>query len=185
MKRVGIVHGFRGSSAIHWQTWLARKCSKVLKLETAYPKLPKKHNPRLPAWLEALGRTMPIIDEASALVGHSLGCTTILQMLRKIEKVGLVILVAPPSLSRVEASEAAHLTHFYDGLDAKGLRGKILRAHVYSSENDPWVDARAAEMLANDLKAKFHLLPGAGHINVDAGYHTFPGIIEHIKSVTD
>lgn len=176
--RVGIIHGYQGSGATHWQSWLARKC-KALGAETHFPKLPDRFGqPKLSAWLEAIERTMPVIDEATALVGHSLGYPTILQLLKndRIEAVGLVVLVSPSSRSRVEESNLSFLAHFYDGLNT-ATGAKARRIEVYASDNDPWVDPLAARDLATDLEACFHLIHGGGHLNTAAGYHTFPEIL--------
>lgn len=185
INRVCIVHGHGGSGATHWQTWLARKCERVLKLETHYPKLPDRHGrPMLPAWLEALDRTLPFIDSTTALIGHSLGCPTILQLLRRrdlhLGEVGLVVLAAPSSRSRVLVSELSFLTHFYDGLHNHELQLRNLArsAHVYASENDQWVNPPEAARLARDLHAEMHWLNGAGHINVASGHHTLPEVFK-------
>ncbi len=186
IQRVGIIHGTGGSSAIHWQTWLSRKCER-LGLEAIYPKLPNNNRPTLSAWLEALTRAMPVIDETTALVAHSMGCPTILQLLRarvEIVKAGLVVLVAPSSQSRAVAIQP-HLLQFYEGLtDAAigSLRQKIGSSTVFAADNDRVVCPVDAERIARLLGSDFRLIPGGGHLNVTAGYHTFPEVLSLVTS---
>ena len=180
-QRVGIIHGYAGSGARHWQTWLARNC-RLLGAETHYPKLPGRFaQPTLPAWLEAIERTMPVMDESTALIGHSLGCPTILQLLREeqIKQVGLIVLVAPSTLSRVAASELGFLRDFYENLNGR-TACKAKKAAVFTSDNDRWVDPYAALALALELHADFHLIKDGGHLNVASGHHTFPEVLDLI-----
>jgi predicted alpha/beta hydrolase family esterase len=186
IQRVVIVHGWDGSSAIHWQSWLARKCERVLKVETHYPKLPEKHHPVLSAWLEALDRILPVINETTALVGHSMGSIVALQLLlHRRPKVSMLLLVAPSSESRVAASDTARfLLPFYDGLGNIGeLKVDIKEAHVWASGNDNWIDPTEAQCLSTRLGAEFHFVSGAGHFNVASGHHTFPDVLALLRTI--
>ena len=188
IRNVGIVHGYAGSGATHWQNWLERKC-RALELETHFPKLPDRFSvPRLPAWLEAIERTMPKINEATALVAHSLGCPTVLQLLKseRIERVGLVVLVAPSSSIRVQQSNLpddlkASVLGFYDKFDPTCALNKARRIEVYCSDNDVWVDSHITFQLALSMQANFHLIHGAGHFSPSNGHHTFPEIFNLIQ----
>ncbi len=172
-----IVHGYGGSGATHWQRWLERKC-RHLGIETHFPNLPDRFaEPKLPAWLEALERTMPVISQSTALVGHSMACPAILQLLaRQSNEAGLVVLAAP--VTRDEMFPCTR--HFWDGFDPASVRGKTRRIEMFTSDNDRYVDTGIAQRLAADLGAGFHIIPGAGHLSVAAGYHAFPEVLELI-----
>jgi predicted alpha/beta hydrolase family esterase len=190
---VAIIHGIAGSGATHWQRWLERK-SRFLGAETVFPKMPGRFGvPDLNAWLGAWQRLMPLVGETAALVGHSLGCATILQRLARdegIRTVGLVILVAPGSVSRIKESAAIRseavrkgILGFYEEpgqavpLHVAAAR-KAKRVAVFTSDNDPLVNPMAAFDMALEMNATFHMLHGKGHFNVAAGFHRFPEVLE-------
>jgi len=181
--RVGIVYGWRGSSAIHWQTWLARKC-RALGIETVYPKLPNKQRPKLGEWTAALNKALPRVDEETALVGHSLGCNAILHFLKRksVKRVGLVVLVAPASVEKILASEAPFLVPFFQNVDFAAARKKAVRIEIFASDDDAWGGAAEARKLAARLGAKLHVVRGGGHLNVSAGFHSFPEVFELLVS---
>ena len=181
--RVGIVYGWCGSSALHWQTWLARKCRK-LGMKTAYPKLPNKQRPKLGEWMTALGKALPRVDEETALVGHSLGCNAILRFLKRksVKRVGLVVLVAPLSLKQVLESDAPFVAPFLRDLDCAAARKKALRIVVLVSNDDSWSDLKDVRMLARKLGAELRVVRGGGHLNASAGFHSFPEVLELLIS---
>jgi predicted alpha/beta hydrolase family esterase len=182
--KVVILHGYAGSGANHWQTWLARRC-RALGLETHYPKLPKKYRPQREEWLAALKPLARSWNERTVVVGHSLGCPTALQLLLSPRKLGLLLLVAPTSEPRIRRSELNFLASFYEGLDLQRAAQRVLRTEVLVSDNDPWVSVKEARATARALHGKLHVLPKAGHINIATGYHTLPGALQMILNPND
>ena len=184
IRRIGIIHGAGGSGRKHWQSWLAGQC-RNRGLEVYYPKLPESDRPRLSAWLRALEETMPVIDSSTALVCHSLGCATALQLLRKrgIKEVGLLVLVAPSSLSKVLASDFSFVAHFFDGLDY-GLANaaiKTRRTALFDSNSDhQWRNAREIGYWKLALDPQVHIVRDGGHINVASGHHTLQPVLDLI-----
>jgi uncharacterized protein len=176
--RVCILHGYGGSGVLHWQTWLAKKCQK-LGLATIYPKLPSKDAPKLQAWLAALSEEMPKIDESTALVGHSLGCQTMLHLLARkdIKSVGLVILVAPLSISKIKESDLSFLAPFWNGIDAAALSRKAKRVVIFASDNDKWSNIEDARKLAKETHADLRIIASGGHLNASSGQHTFREVL--------
>ncbi len=176
--RVCILHGYGGSGVLHWQTWLAKKCLK-LGLSVSYPKLPNKDAPKLGEWLVALKEEMPKIDENTALVGHSLGCPAILHLLARhdIKSVGLVILVAPPSIMKIRASELSFLAPFWDSLNSAALERKAKRIVIFASDNDKWGDVEDSRKLAKAVHADLRVIASGGHINASSGHHTFREVL--------
>ena len=176
IRRVGIIHGTGGSERKHWQTWLAAQC-RDQGLEVHYPKLPRANHPQLSAWLEALKRALPVIDRETALVCHSLGCVTSLQLLKDegIKELGMLVLVAPPALSKVLASEYNFQAHFFDGLDDALIKAaiKARRVVLFESVNDHrWGDKKELGYWKEALDPKVHIVRNGGHINLASGHHT-------------
>jgi predicted alpha/beta hydrolase family esterase len=183
-KRVGIIYGWGGSSAVHWQSWLARKC-RTLGFETIYPKLSEKEKPVLRVWLRELKRALPAVDEETALVGHSAGCGAILHLLERkdVRRVGLVVLVAPLSLEKILASEAPFIAPFFEDIDFETVKKKAVRIEIFASDDDAWGGAAEARKLCRKLKkARLHVVRGGGHLNVSAGFHAFPEVLALLAS---
>jgi predicted alpha/beta hydrolase family esterase len=188
-KQVVIVPGWKGSGATHWQRWLERKC-RALGAEVHCPKLPGRFKkPQLSAWLEALERVAPIINETTALVGHSLGCPTILHMLERdyVRSVGLVVLVAPVTASRMiehvdkyPSSEAFQaMMSFQDGLGRATWKAR--RIEIFTSFDDIWVDPVETMRYAQVTGANFTGITNGGHLSMADGYHTFPWVLDQLK----
>ncbi len=179
--RVGIVYGHGGYYENHWQTWLARECKKA-RLETHYPDLPEPKWPVLENWLDALRKDMPVVDDQTVLVGHSLGCAAILHWLTspKIKTVGAVILVGPAAESNVAKSKLAFLTPFHQNYDLQMVRKKARRIELFASDEDIWMSIDDSKKMAHELGAHLHVFHKAGHLSINHGYTTFPEVLELI-----
>lgn len=190
IETVILVPGVPGNSPRHWQKWLADQCMEH-GLKTFYPQLhPERDNLRLSVWLRTLERVVSHIRdlESTALVGHSVGCMTILQLLENIvqtDEIRLAILVSPSSLSSADIN-VPNFRSFFKGLISDGkldavkiqrIKNRILESHVFASDNDLLVDENDARILAADLCARFHLIPGAGHMGDASGRTEFPEIL--------
>lgn len=181
MTRALIIHGYASSGPKHWQTWLARECKKA-GLETHYPDLPDPYHPDLAAWMQALKAEMPKIDAQAALVGHSLGCAVIHHLLKRkdVRHVGRVILVAPATSEKVAESKLAFLSPFYQDMDLATTKSKAKKIDVFASDDDHWMSMDESTRLARDLDATLHTFVDGGHLSINAGFHTFPEVLDVI-----
>lgn len=92
-----IVHGWGGNSKEGWFPWL-RKELESRGIEAVVFDMPETENPKIETWVPYLQNNIPNPDEGTILIGHSIGCQTILRYLEKLPeklKIGKVILVAP------------------------------------------------------------------------------------------
>ncbi len=179
--RILIIHGYASSGPKHWQTWLARECEKA-GLETHYPDLPNPYNPDVGEWMAALRAELPDPDERTALVGHSLGCAAIFHLLKQehVRTVGDVVLVAPAHARNVAQSRQAYLAPFYQGMDYANARKKAGRIDLFVSDEDVWMSMADSKAMARELGARLHVFHDAGHLSINAGYHTFPEVLDVI-----
>ena len=157
-----ILHGYLGSGPGHWQTWLAGRLRSG-DAAVHYPDLPDAEHPRLDAWLDALAGELAAIAEPPVVLCHSLAC---ILWMHHVAEGGMpasrVLLVAPPSESGVPDV----LKSFFP---APGVT--IPNARVVCSDNDPYCPEGAVS-----LYGPGDVLPGAGHINPDAGYGPWPAV---------
>lgn len=81
MKRVILIHGWQGEPGNHWKKWFRKELETrgVLVIE---PNMPNESN-RPEDWINRLSEVVGELDNETVLVGHSLGCPTIVGFLSK------------------------------------------------------------------------------------------------------
>jgi predicted alpha/beta hydrolase family esterase len=173
-----IVHGWQGSQGPHWQRWLAPRLQRA-GWTVRFPALPDPMAPVLSAWVAALD------EELTALTGgppgervvicHSLGCVLWLQHAARgsaARRVGRVLLNAPPG-------PVVDLPSFFPvPLDADAVAAAAGETRIVCSDDDPYCPEGALRAYAEPLGLPCDLLPGQGHLNVDAGYGPWPAMLD-------
>jgi predicted alpha/beta hydrolase family esterase len=106
------------------------------------------------------------------VICHSLACLSWLRIAassnrRRAER---VLLVAPPWREDVEPVARA-LTHDAAPADVQRAAGETL---LVCSDNDPYCPPGAVATFAEPLGIEARVIPGAGHVNPDAGYGPWP-----------
>lgn len=80
MNKIYIVHCWDGSKDDGWYPWLDEKLTsennKVFRFN-----MPNTANPKIDEWVSFLDQQIDNLDENTYLVGHSIGCQTILRYL--------------------------------------------------------------------------------------------------------
>jgi predicted alpha/beta hydrolase family esterase len=175
--RTLILHGWQGSGPEHWQSWLARRLHDA-GAHVQYPELPDCDVPCPDRWGAALHRELRALaagDGERVVIAHSLGCVLWLReaaRLRRGHHVDRVALVAPPC----PGSKVPELAQFFPtGADKAAIDAAAGRTRLVCSDDDPYCPGRgAAEHWGEPLQLDVDLLPGAGHLNAEAGYGPWP-----------
>jgi uncharacterized protein len=168
-----ILHGLEGSGPHHWQTWLAGRL-RTRGERVAYPHLPDPLDPHPADWDRALGEELALLDEPVVLC-HSLACLLWLRIAARpgAERLASrVLLVAPPHREDL-APVARFLDHGARARDVTRAAGETL---VVCADDDPYCPPGAVNTYAEPLGIPVHVIPGAGHINTDAGYGEWPDV---------
>src|SRR4051794_3101709 len=159
-----ILHGYQGSGPGHWQSWLAGRLRST-DATVRFPDLPDADDPRPQSWLEVLERELDSFPDAPVVICHSLACLLWMHHVARGGKpASRVLLVAPPSITG--APEMLH--SFFPAPEVE-----LPNARLVCSDNDPYCPEGAVTLYAG-LPAD--VLPGAGHINPDAGYGSWPAV---------
>lgn len=176
-RRFLILHGWQGSSGPHWQRWLAAQLRDAGH-EVQLPELPDPMTPVLSDWLAALDAELgaAAADDDLTVVCHSLGCILWLHHAaapqRPAVRARRVLLNAPP------APLGELPTFFPVPLDPGAVMAAAGTTRLVCSDEDPYCPGGAVAAYAEPLGLPYDLLPGQGHLNVDAGYGPWPAMLD-------
>ena len=153
------------------------------------PAMPHPEEPTIDDWVGKVAEVVGQADAETYLVGHSIGCQTVLRYVQALEaeqKVGGVLLVAP--FTRLDPAE---LEDPDDQRIAKPwietplywdkMKEHCERFEAIFSQDDPCVPVENAQTFAQNLGAKIVLLNGLKHINGEAGVTELPEALEFFE----
>lgn len=177
-----LLHGWQGNGPAHWQTWLADQLRESGR-EVRYPELPDADAPALGAWLHALRGTLAgLPDNGFDVLCHSLASVLWLQHVGepggyhgRAPRAARVLLVAPPSPSTTIPELAPFLPV---PLDLHAVRRAADGTVLVCSDDDPYCPEGAATVYGRALKMPTTIIPGGGHLNVEAGYGPWPAVLD-------
>ncbi|GAB2619098.1 alpha/beta hydrolase [Kocuria himachalensis] len=178
VRRVVVVHGYDAAPDQHWFPWLRERLT-AEGVRTVVVELPEPSFPEAGAWLDAVARAVGEPDRHTHLVGHSLGCITLLRHLAGLPEpwaLGGLVLVAGFT-GRLEGVPL--LDEFLaEDVDVSAVRANVRRRLVLRSDDDPTVPPAATEALAERLGAPVRVVPGAGHFCGSDGVTRLPAVLD-------
>jgi predicted alpha/beta hydrolase family esterase len=174
-----ILHGWQNHRPeAHWQHWLADRLAERGH-HVAYPQLPDPDDPALEAWLGALeGQLAALGNGERVVLAHSLSAVLWLHAVARdlpgVADVDRVLLVAPPSATVLVRHP--QVTEFapppLDGLELPAA------TRLVAGDDDPYLPEGAQAAYGDPLGLPAELLPGAAHLDLDAGYGSWPAVLE-------
>jgi len=140
--RVIIVHGWRGYPEKGWFPWLKRELEKrgFIVNVSQFP----LDNKTISTWVRELEKAVGTPDMETFLVGHSIGCQTIMRYLEKLPenvKIGGVIFIAgffKPIKNHSDMQEI-NKKWVMQNLDSKKVKMHINKSIAIFSDDDPYV----------------------------------------------
>jgi predicted alpha/beta hydrolase family esterase len=166
MKRVIIVHGWQGAPQEGWKPWLKQELQ-AAGFEVTIPVMPHPDRPHPGAWVQKLARTIHTPDQDTYLVGHSLGCITILRYLEVLglpARVGGAVLIAGFASDLSRPGYNGELALFFTRpINWKHIKRHCGRIIAINSDNDPWVTPTNLQVFADKLGAQTRLMTGMEH----------------------
>lgn len=176
-----LIHGSYGNPYKNWIPWLKKQLSKR-QLNCIVPSFPTPYKQDYESWSMILKAYLEIgyITEDTTFVTHSLGGIFLVKFLIDNEiKVKKIITIA--GFNNLEFADDMNLyKSFY-------MNDRISDIRLYSSEiisiysdNDPYVQKRAAEQFADDIRAQKVLIKEAGHFNEKYGYTEFRELLKYL-----
>jgi predicted alpha/beta hydrolase family esterase len=183
-----LVHGWQNHRpAGHWQHWLADRLT-GLGHRVDYPQLPDPDHPDLERWLAELRTRVRVLrGQGLTVICHSLACMLWLHAVARDNvsgPVARVLLVAPPSPATVRqnAAIAAFSPPF---VTAVQVTAAAKHTRIIGGDNDPYCPEGALAMYGEPLGLPTDILVGAAHLDQDAGYGSWPSLLDWCLEPSD
>jgi len=189
-KRVFIIHSWGGTPHEPLYKWLKSELEKK-DFEVVVPEMPNSEKPEIEAWVSKLGEIIGVSDKDTILVGHSIGCQTVLRYLEKLRPrtlVGGVVLIAPwLTLSNLENDEERQVA-------APWLNTSIKEVNVVKhtpkitaifSDNDPFVPSENIELFKKRFNVEVVVEHKRGHFTIDDGVEKLESALNAILEIKE
>lgn len=188
MKRAIIIHCWEGYPEYCWYPY-AKKELEALGFEVKVPAMPDTVNPKLREWLPALQDAIGEPDEDLYLIGHSLGCATIMRYLESMpdsKKIRGAVFVAGFN-ENVGYDEIQ--SFFETPIDLEKVKAKSKNGFMaIHSDDDPHVDLKYADVFKDKLGAEVIIKHNAKHfsgaIEGEEACLELPDLVESVKKLS-
>ncbi|WP_291365201.1 RBBP9/YdeN family alpha/beta hydrolase [Acetobacter sp. UBA5411] len=176
-----IIHGYTANPQANWFPWLATELEKAGATVTV-PAMPSPFEPRLDEWLATVNATVSPLKGNVTLIGHSLGCVTLLRYLMSCpdtEKIPGYVLVS--GFDRTLSTLPALSSFTEETLDYDALRSRFpFRVSIFS-DNDSIVDPKVSRDLAVSLDTEEIEIPSGGHFLDREGFTQLPALLQALQ----
>ncbi len=171
-KRVFVIHGWEGYPEEGWFPWLKGELeAKGFRVEV--PAMPDRAAPRIEKWVWYLVERVDNPDKDTFLIGHSIGCQTILrylQTLKENQQVGGVVLVAgfttlTPAATPTPEEQAIARPWLETPIDWDIVKHRSKHFTAIFSNTDPFVPIENAKVFASKLDAEVIIEQNKGHFS--------------------
>ncbi|WP_373358144.1 RBBP9/YdeN family alpha/beta hydrolase [Acinetobacter lactucae] len=184
MRQIFVLHGYSASIDDHWFLDLKHQIENENTKVTLIP-FPDSENPDAEAWQKVLDKNIPVVDENTYFVAHSLGVITLLHFLQRhdYQNIGGIILVSGFSgpISDFSSLDGYITKSKVDTNYFRGIKKKL----VYLSDNDDLVPPKLTIQLAKEIDAPYITIPNGGHFLGREGYTKFPQVVNSLKEMLE
>ena len=173
-KRVFIIHGWGGSPKDPLLRWLKSELEKN-DFDVIVPEMPDSEKPKIETWVLKLKEIVKEPDKDTILVGHSIGCQTILRYLEKLHptlRVGGIVFIAPWfTLSNLESDEEWQIADPWlnTSIRRTGIIKHIPKITAIFSNNDPYVPSENIEVFKEKFNTEVIIEHEKGHFTAADG----------------
>ena len=189
MKKVFIVHAFRGNPNGGWKPWLMGELDKIDVYACALP-MPTPNEPKCDEWVQEISRNIQEANHDIFLIGHSLGCAAILNYLETLntdKKLGGVFLVAGPC-EALETENPNSITRKFDNFFSHPFafdKIKNTAEHfvIIHGDNDEKVPLKHAEKVSRELAGELVVIKDGSHLSGWNGFYALPQLLDKFKEI--
>ena len=176
-----IIHAWGEGPDSCWYSWLKAELEKR-GFDVQVPAMPDTDEPKIEAWVSALKRHVPQPDEQTVLIGHSIGCQTILRYLAALPngvRTGRVVFAAPwTQLTGLEPDSQKIAQPWLDTpIDWAAAKQHAPSFTALFSDDDEWVPVAEEATFKEKLGAITYMLHAGGHFDQQT---TFPELLDAV-----
>ena len=185
MKRVILVHRWYGSPEADWYPWLKQELESK-EITVLVPAMPTPDAPEIKTWNSALAKAVGKPDMDTYLIGHSVGCQTILRYLEQAAataRVGGCVFVAGFfDLQGIETEEEERIAKSWleTPINCNKIKTHTKRIVTIFSDNDPFVKVDQAKLFEQRLQAKTIIESKKGHFSGSDGVKELPNAFKAV-----
>lgn len=192
MPRVYIVHGWEGSPDEGWFPWLRGELSKQ-KCSVHVLEMPNPIAPQIDSWVRFLAAAVGQPDTDTYLVGHSIGCQTILRYLERLPvgaKIGGAVFVAgwvslKPAALEDEDAKAVADPWLHRPLSWVKIKTHLPKLVAIASDDDPFVSLEDQHIFRQHLGAEVIIEHSRGHFSGSDGVTMLPAARDAVLRLTN
>ncbi len=178
-----IFHGAYGYPQENWFPWLQQKI--IASSRMCYvPAFPTPENQHLEGWFEAFQQNDAYaITSQTILIGHSLGAVFLLRLLERyhIEVKTSILVGAFLGKIGIEKFDSINESFFQQSFDWARIKSRSKQIICYDGNDDPYVSPVMFDFIADQLGAVKVIISQGGHLNLPAGYETFPQLWRQLE----
>lgn len=189
-KQAFIIHGWDGYPEEGWFPWMKAKLEKS-GFSVEVPSMPHPAEPTIEDWVGHLTKLVGEPDKDTYLIGHSIGCQTILRYLASLagKKIGGTVLVAGFfELVPLETEEEKGIVKPWleTPIDFAKVKAATTNITVILSDNDEWVPLeRNKQLFEQYLNPEVIVEHGKGHYSGSSGVKELPAALEAVLKYTN
>jgi uncharacterized protein len=173
MKRVFLIHGYKGNPKNHWFPWVVSELEKKKGVLATAFSMPNSESPSVSEWVKTMEEKIENPDEETFLIGHSLGVAAILgfiEALTENKKVGGIVLVSGGFSDRFST-------------DYESVKEKTESIVVIHAKDDNMVSYEKGKEMSERLNAKLITLDKGGHFTTKDNKFEFPEVRDELLSI--
>lgn len=180
-RRAVIIHGWDGQPDSGWLASL-RLALEQQGFNVTAPALPHPDRPTIADWVATLARSVGQPDSQLVLIGHSIGCQTILRYLAQVATpiAGALLVAGFSTLHNLATAEEKTIAApwLVTPIDTAAVRIQCPHLRVYLSDNDAWVPLEPnRDWFTEQLGAEVVVCAQAEHFTGSAGEQLVPELV--------
>lgn len=188
MKNYFIIHGFKGSNIENWFPWFKQKIDSEFNL-CIIPQFPIDDEHHVyNEWkkiLDVYNKEYNLMNEDSIVIGHSTGSICSLKyILENKVKIKKLILVSGfnnfLSPNPNDLHNKLNPTYYVDENIISDIKSYVDEIICMYGDNDPYIPQDVLHAFAESINAKEVIIPGGGHLNIEAGFDSFDDLLKEI-----
>lgn len=190
MKKVYIIHGWRGYPKEGWFPWLKKELEKR-GFNVHIPKMPDADTPNIKNWINFINKNVKDLDKETIFIGHSIGCQAILRFLElKKEKIGGAVFLAGWFNLTEEATPTQEemliaQPWIEEPINFKKIRKNLKKVIAIFSDNDPYVKLDNKGIFEKELNAKIIIEHNKHHLGGEANIKRLSSVLKAILEIAN